>query len=135
MNRITISQNTKYFKYLLIVFIVIGLYQLIFKVRHLEEVIISISIMAVAGLFSRWIYRMPTIAYDDANLYIVKNGAEEAVSLTAITIIEATGTRLNDERFWRIIYRDNQKQLKSVKLLTNSAFNGFTLKVEQLNSN
>jgi hypothetical protein len=135
MNRITISQNMKYLKYLLIAFIVMGLYQLIFKVRRLEEVIISISIMAVAGLFSRWIYRMPTIAYDDANLYIVKNGAEEAVNLTAITIIEATGTRLNDERFWRITYRDSQKQLKSVKLLTNSAFNGFTLKVEQLNSN
>lgn len=65
---------------------------------------------AIVLLVSLGLYFLFTISrrlqYDDQNFYIIRGSNERAIHFSSIISIKKTSTKVNGERYWKMVYLD-----------------------------
>ena len=80
---------------------------------------ILILLLLIGIVYLLWKHRR--LKFDSKNLYRKRGKEETNVPLANIVSIKKSKTKINSERFWILIYLDEQKMKK--KLRFNSSFN------------
>lgn len=72
------------------------------------------------------------LQYDDQNFYIIRGSNERAIHFSSIISIKKTSTKVNGERYWKMVYLDEFKVERRCRFF--SSFNkDFHNKVRSVN--
>ncbi len=121
MNRVVISRNLQWHKYLMLVLIIIIV--LVFTKALLSpdtdpNFIYAVPIFPIICLyFAYQSHQSKRVSFDDQFMLITLRDNEETIPLKDVLKITLTMTSINDRNMWKITYLDRESQTKSVQIL------------------
>ena len=139
----TISLRLIFYKYLIIILIGLLLYPLVrftiqlmdSKLATIEPIVVILSFQLVLGLLLWGILSLKRIEFDSEQLIITGKNGTEKIPLQDIYGINLTMIAVNGQSFWKIKYRNMDRNEKSVRLLPNSNFEEFKEIIREKNKN
>lgn len=141
MNRVIISKNLQWYKYLMLFVVAVFLGVFFNSPNDPENEMakyIGLSIVLVVALYFAYdAHQSKQVSYDEQLMYLTLREKEESIPLNNIESIKLTLDHVGKGKMlWKISYLDKDNKTKSLKILPiweNGIFEGFHAAVKSHN--
>lgn len=91
------------------VFAVLGFFVLVVLITEQQNILIYLSLLMLCGILYFFFYQIRRLQFDSSNLYILKGKNETVVPFISIISIKKSSTKVNGQRYYKILYIDEFK--------------------------
>lgn len=141
MNRVIISKNLQWYKYLLVAIVAVLVYIYTIDLQNSDFNPNNLFIFLIFPIICLYLayqsHQSKQVSFDENYMYLTLRENEEMVPLKNVKTIKLTLTSISRENLWNITYLDRDGHTKSLKILPKweGSFQRFQRVVAEQNPN
>ena len=87
------------------------------RLNQQESILPSIALILILGILAFTLFSAKRIDFDPDFMYIIHGGTIQTIPLSDVIVLKMTMTSISEEKMWKVKYRDEKGDIKSVRFL------------------